>query len=322
MNATLKKLCSTAVLLLFTLAVAAQNLYVGSYNIRYKNSEDAEKGDIWAKRCQVICDQLNFEAPDIFGAQEVLDEQLHDMLKALDGYAYIGVGRDDGKKEGEYAPIFYRTDKLTKLKDGHFWLSQTPETPSLGWDAACVRICTWGLFKDNATAKRFYFFNLHTDHVGAKARREASKLVIRKMKELASSADGIVLTGDFNVDQDDEVYRIFTDSGFLSDAYAIARHRFAENGTFNDFDTNLKTDSRIDHIFVSKDFEVPRYGILTNCYWTEDAPGKARKSGNAPQEVDLKTFTRRSPSDHYPVFARLQGKPGNASARSPLPRRK
>ena len=111
------------------LTASAQQLYVGSYNIRYQNSDDENSGNSWAQRCPVVCDQLNFEHPDIFGAQEVLEPQLRDMLQRLDGYGYIGVGRDDGKKDGEYAPIFYDKERLRLVDDGHFWLSPTPDKP-------------------------------------------------------------------------------------------------------------------------------------------------------------------------------------------------
>ena len=177
-------------LLIFTFAIVVMQLsaqmLVGSYNIRYKNDADSINGNVWAKRCQVICDQVNFMAPDIFGAQEVLKNQLDDMLARLDGYDFIGVGRDDGKAEGEYAAIFYKTDRLRLLECGNFWLSETPDIPGLGWDAACVRICTWGRFaKQTATNdESFYFFNTHMDHVGVTARREASKLIVEKIGDI------------------------------------------------------------------------------------------------------------------------------------------
>ena len=267
--------------LLLAVQVTAQELYVGSYNIRYKNSEDAANGNGWQQRCPVICDQLNFEHPDIFGAQEVLEPQLKDMLARLDGYDYIGVGRDDGKTKGEYAAIFYDKQKLRLLDSGHFWLSETPDKPGLGWDAACIRICTWGLFNvndnlnpnlnvnDNEKGLQFYFFNLHMDHMGVVARRESAKLVVERIKEMAGDTVPVVLTGDFNVDQNDEIYSIFTQSELLRDSYTATRLRFAENGTFNGWHQERKTDSRIDHVFVSKQFIVDRYGVLTNTYWTD-----------------------------------------------------
>ena len=286
--------------------MSAQML-VGSYNIRLKVSSDSVKGNVWQKRCQVICDQVNFMSPDIFGAQEVLHVQLLDMLQGLDGYDYIGVGRDDGKTGGEYAAIFYKPDRLRLLDQGNFWLSETPDRPGLGWDAACVRVCTWGRFAGQTATddEAFYFFNLHMDHVGVVARREGAKLIVRKIREIAQGAP-VIVTGDFNVDQKDEIYSIFTESGLLKDSYLASRLRFAENGTFNSFDTELYTDSRIDHIFVSPDTEVESYGVLTNSYWMPNDDSATKLKGHdAPQQIDFSKYTRRQPSDHYPVFVRL-----------------
>lgn len=298
-------------LLLFVLAslsLSAQ-LLVGSYNIRYKNGGDSVKGNVWEKRCQVICDQVNFMAPDIFGTQEVLHGQLMDMLALLDGYDYIGVGRDDGKTQGEYEAIFYKRDCLRLLDQGHFWLSQTPDQPGLGWDAACVRICTWGKFaRQTATDdEAFYFFNLHMDHVGVVARREAAKLIVARIREIAQGAP-VIVTGDFNVDQTNEIYSIFVDSGLLKDSYQAARLRFAENGTFNSFDGDLYTSSRIDHVFVSPETQVDAYAVMTNGYWTPSLDaGSMIKGHDAPQEIGFSRYTRRLPSDHYPIFVRLKG---------------
>ena len=289
-----------------SLPMSAQML-VGSYNIRLKVSSDSVNGNAWQKRCQVICDQVNFMSPDIFGAQEVLHVQLLDMLQGLDGYDYIGVGRDDGKTGGEYAAIFYKPDRLRLLDQGNFWISETPDRPGLGWDAACVRVCTWGRFAGQTATddEAFYFFNLHMDHVGVVARREGAKLIVRKIREIAQGAH-VIVTGDFNVDQKDEIYSIFTESGLLKDSYLATRLRFAENGTFNSFDTELYTDSRIDHIFVSPDTEVEAYGVLTNSYWVpNDASAAKLKGHDAPQQIDFSKYTRRQPSDHYPVFVRL-----------------
>lgn len=281
----MKRILLVAILMVCAVVVSAQDLYVGTYNIRYKNKDDSIKGNVWTKRCQVMCDQINFESPDVLGMQEVLVGQLHDFQRLLDNYSYIGVGRDDGKEAGEYAAIFYKNDRVKLLDSGNFWLNETPDVPKLGWDAACIRICTWGKFKDLRTKKKFYFFNLHMDHVGAVARREAAKLVVSRIKEMAQDAP-VVLTGDFNVDQTDEIYGIFTHSGILKDSYVNARIRFAENGTFNSFKVETKTDSRIDHVFVSPSFKVEAYGLRTDSYWAKG---------------------RRNLSDHYPVFVKLRG---------------
>ena len=304
----MKRKLSLAFLLVAVAHVLSAQMLVGTYNIRYKNDGDSLKGEVWSKRCQVMCDQLNFMSPDIFGAQEVLHVQLIDLLKGLDGYDYIGVGRDDGGQAGEYAAIFYKKDRLRLLDHGDFWISETPDRPGLGWDAACVRICTWGRFSRQTSTddEAFYFFNLHMDHVGVVARREGARLVIRKIREIAQGAP-VIVTGDFNVDQTDEIYSIFTHSGLLVDSYEAARLRFAENGTFNSFDSSIYTPSRIDHVFVSPGARVDAYGMLTSGYWVpNDASGELKKAANAPQEISFNTCVRRLPSDHYPVFVRLK----------------
>ena len=302
-----KKLLLSLLFAAFAVSQLSAQMLVGSYNIRLKVSSDSVKGNVWGKRCQVMCDQLNFMSPDIFGTQEVLHVQLLDMLDRLDSYDYIGVGRDDGNTGGEYAAIFYKTDRLRLLDYGNFWLNETPDRPGLGWDAACIRICTWGKFAGQTATddEAFYFFNLHMDHVGVVARREAAKLIVSKVREIAQGAP-VIVTGDFNVDQKDEIYSIFTQSGLLKDSYLASRIRFAENGTFNSFDTDLYTDSRIDHIFVSPSISVDAYGILTNSYWTPDKDSAEMMKGHdAPQEIDFSRYVRRQPSDHYPVFVRL-----------------
>lgn len=306
----------------FCLSGFSQEMFVGSYNIRYKNRNDSVQGNSWTKRCQVICDQVNFMSPMVFGAQEVLHQQLQDLLKGLDGYDYIGIGRDDGKQAGEYEPIFYKKDRVRLLDQGHFWLSEIPEKPGLGWDAACIRICTWGKFCMKAPEPEprrrglfgrgpkpketvFYFFNLHMDHVGVVARREAAKLVVSRIREIAQGCP-VILTGDFNVDQNNEIYSIFTQSGLLKDSYDAARVRFAENGSFNSFKTDYFTTSRIDHVFVSPDTQVAAYGLLTSSYWIPDNNVETLKAFDAPQEISFDTYVRRNPSDHYPVFVKLK----------------
>ena len=307
----IKRICFFIVLIAISLTVDAQQMLVGSFNIRYKNSGDSINGEVWSKRCQVMCDQINFLAPEIWGAQEVLHTQLLDLLKGLDGYDYIGVGRDDGKTDGEYAAIFYKKDKLRLLDQGHFWLNETPDKPVKGWDAACVRICTWGKFQAKKQ-KPFYFFNLHMDHVGIIARREAAKLVVAKIKEVIaadkkSKQPLVILTGDFNVDQNNEIYNIFTESGVLKDSYHAARIRFAENGTCHGFKSDNFTTSRIDHVFVSPSADVEAYGVFTDSYWTPDPSSMETKQGkDMPKEVSFKRYIRRQASDHYPVLVKIK----------------
>lgn len=274
-------------------------LTVGSFNIRYANAGDSLKGNAWSQRLPVICDLIRFHDFEVFGAQEVLHRQLRDLLAGLPGYDYVGVGRDDGKTKGEYAPIFYQKDKFKVLRSGHFWLSEITDRPNKGWDAALPRICTWATLQDKRTGFEFYVFNLHMDHIGVEARKNSAKLVLKKIREMCKDK-AFVLTGDFNVDQSSEDYKVLTKSGELRDSYEVAAVRYATNGTFNDFKPDAKTESRIDHVFVSAHFDVERYGVLTDSYRVANE-GKPETSGNFPSEVSLTKYAARVPSDHFPV---------------------
>lgn len=291
------------ILCAMSLMAHAQSLSVGQYNIRFDKAKDKENGNGWDTRSAGIYRLINYEAWDIFGAQEVLHNQLEDMLDNITGYDYIGVGRDDGAAKGEYAPIFYKKNRISCVKSGHFWLSETPDkVGSVGWDAALCRLCTWGYFEDKNTKWRFWAFNLHMDHVGEVARRESAKLVLSKIKEMCGS-EPYILTGDFNVDQNDTVYTVLTASGALNDAYSIAAHRMCETGSMNYFNPDYNTDSRIDHIFLSSHFKVRSFGLLTYNYWApvEVTPEKVKAMSEGVEGVAL--HKSRMLSDHYPVEA-------------------
>lgn len=282
----------------------AEKLVVATYNVRNHNSSDSINGNGWVQRCPIICTQVKFYDFEVFGAQEVLHDQLLDMKEQLPEYDYVGVGRDDGDTKGEYAPIFYKKQLFQLLDSGHFWMSEVTDRPNKGWDAALPRICTWAKLKNVESGFEFYFFNLHMDHIGVEARKNSAKLVLKKITEMCDDKP-VILTGDFNVDQHSPNYEILECSELLKDTYQEAAIRYALNGTFNDFKSDMKTESRIDHIFVSAGFKVERYGILTDTYRTESQNMKSVSSSNFPKEVSMKKYVARTPSDHFPVMVIL-----------------
>jgi len=263
-------------------SVQSQHMNIATYNIRYENRGDSLQGNAWSKRCPVICELVRFHDFDLWGAQEVLNSQLNDLQKYLNEYSHVGVGREDGKTQGEYCSIFYKTNRFTCLQSGHFWLSPVTDKPNKAWDAALARICTWVRLKDTGSNRIFWFFNIHFDHVGVTARKESAKLVLSKINEMCGN-EPVILVGDFNVDQRNESYTLIQNSGRLTDSYEVAKIRYAQTGTFNGFNPNQYSDSRIDHIFVSSGFDVVRYGILTDSY--------------------RDSISLRLPSDHFPVKA-------------------
>lgn len=253
-------------------------LNIASYNIRYDNPNDAP--DTWDKRHPVIINMIKFHEMDIIGIQEGLAHQVYALSEGLSNYGYVGVGRDDGKEKGEFSAIFYNKDKVKVLESNTFWLSEDTSQPNRGWDAQLPRICTWAKFESLEAGKQFFVFNTHFDHVGVKARSESATLIMNKAKEIAGNST-VILTGDFNIDQRNEAYKRLSGSEMFNDSYEVAYMVYANNGTSNGFDNTKSSDRRIDHIFVTNDVKVGKYGILTD------------------------TYHNRFPSDHFPVLVRV-----------------
>lgn len=282
-------------LLLPALGLRAQTFTLATYNIRVDNKGDDKAGDGWKQRNPYVAKLIRFHGFDIFGTEEGLYHQLQDLKAQLPGYQYIGVGRDDGKQGGEHSAIFYNTDKFDLIESGNFWLSPTPDRPGKGWDAACVRICTWGVFRLKHTKFKFVYYNLHMDHVGVTARAESAKMIMERIRADKHHLPA-VLSGDFNIDQDNDGFKLIDQSGLLSDAWRIAKFRYINMGTFNGFHPEgLSQGERIDHIFLTKEFTVEKYGELTDVYRSESigADGKVKA-------------VARTPSDHFPVMVVLK----------------
>lgn len=276
-----------------------------TYNIRLYHSGDSLRGNSWQRRGPMVGKLAYFHDFDIFGTQEGYKRQLDDMLAELPGYAYIGVGRDDGKEGGEHSAIFYNTDLFEVLDHGDFWLSEDTTKPNLGWDAACVRICTWGKFRHKPSGREFLYFNLHMDHIGKVARIESAKLIKRKMDEFGYELPAI-LTGDFNVDQNSDAYASIIADGKLKDSYTAAEYVYAPVGTFNNWHPDAFSKQRIDHIFVTPQIRVLKYGILTDTYRSADGTSEAITAVDAPEVVKIDKVEARTPSDHFPVRATIE----------------
>ncbi len=278
---------------------------VATYNLRLSNLGDSLQGDGWGQRAPYVAKLIQYHEFDIFGTQEGKHHQLEDLKAMMPEYEYIGVGRDDGAQGGEYAAIFYKPERFELLDSGNFWLSEDTTQPNKGWDAECIRVCTWGKFLDKLSGNTFVHFNLHMDHIGVVARAESAKLILEKIKALPEKLP-VMLSGDFNVDQLNESYLLLQNSGILSDAYTTADMVYANNGTFNAFQPDAMTEERIDHIFLSPEFKVKKYGILTDTYRSPADETDTVDTSNFPKEVGLMKYTARTPSDHFPVAIRVE----------------
>ena len=278
---------------------------VATYNLRLSNLGDSLQGDGWGQRAPYVAKLIQYHEFDIFGTQEGKHHQLEDLKAMMPEYEYIGVGRDDGAQGGEYAAIFYKPERFELLDSGNFWLSEDTTQPNKGWDAECIRVCTWGKFLDKLSGNTFVHFNLHMDHIGVVARAESAKLILEKIKAFPEKLP-VMLSGDFNVDQLNESYLLLQNSGILSDAYTTADMVYANNGTFNAFQPDAMTEERIDHIFLSPEFKVKKYGILTDTYRSPADETDTVDTSNFPKELGLMKYTARTPSDHFPVAIRVE----------------
>ena len=267
-------------LLLSTIStVLSQTAILITYNIRYNNENDGINA--WPNRKYQVTDLLRFHEADIIGLQEVLYDQITDVSLQLPGFDQVGVGRDDGNAAGEYSPIFYNSRKYQLKEHGWFWLSETPDFPSLGWDAACKRICTYVLLEDYDKRKSVWVFNTHFDHLGNEARINSAQLIMRKIDTLNTRNFPVVLMGDFNLTPEskpiERIETVFYDSKKVSQQVP-----YGPEGTFNDFDFNSELKNRIDYIFVKGKIDIIKYGVLTD------------------------SNEQHYPSDHLPVLVEIE----------------
>lgn len=235
--------------------LTAQEFKVMTYNIKYDKVNDTVNN--WNDRKQALVESIKHYEASFIGTQEVLHRQLTYIDSSLANFSYIGVGRDDGKEKGEYSPIFYDTTRYKVLNQQTFWLSETPDKISVGWDASMERICTYGLFEEKNTEKKIYVFNTHFDHRGKRAREKSAELIFRKIEEVNQEKLPIVLMGDLNLTPDTIPIQFLQSK--LSDGQSISRKPFyGPTGTFNGFDPQMKLNRRIDYIFV-QGFRVKSY---------------------------------------------------------------
>lgn len=263
------------------------HIRVMTFNIRYDEPRDG--ANTWANRKELVASMIRFHNADLIGVQEALKRQIDDLDKLLPEYAWVGVGRGDGKAAGEYAAIFYRKERFKVLESSTFWLSQTPQVPSSGWDASYPRIVTWAKLQDNTNRKIFFLFNTHFDHRGEVARTESARLLLNRVSEIARDIP-VVVTGDFNFVESSAGYQILTgkssgesvaSKSVLRDARYISQHgHHGPTSTYNEFKA-LVPGSKIDYVFVKGNIRVVQHGVLSD------------------------TWDGRFPSDHLPVLAEI-----------------
>ena len=258
---------------------------VMTFNIRLGTAKDGLNA--WPLRKELLFRTVETFDPDLFGTQEVLPGQGEELkARFARTHDFVGVPRNDGKTTGEMAAVLFRRDRFEKVREGTFWLSETPEKiGSRGWDAALPRVATWVELRDKRNdGRKLLFLNTHFDHVGKKARVESAKLLRRRLVELAGADAAVIVTGDFNSPQDSPAYKeiLGAPGGPLrlvetfKEAHPSPTTR---DFTFHGFTGENKSASRIDWILRSDRFETIR------------------------ADIDRTSENGRYPSDHFPVEA-------------------
>lgn len=278
-------LTALAIALVTPPSQAGEPMRVATFNVRLNVASDGPNA--WPHRRDWVLAMARHHDWDIIGTQEALPDQVADMER-LDGFTRVGVGRDDGAARGEHTAIFVRTARFEVLRSGTFWLSETPERPSKGWDGRCChRIATWVELRDRPAGDRFFVFNTHFDHEGVVARRESARLLLARWKALAGDLPTLVL-GDFNSGPGSEPVRLLTAE--LQDARSTSRTPpYGPAGTFQGFriDAPLTEQDRIDHIFHTAGIEVLSWAALT------DSMHGRFPSDHLPVEVQVRLPARR-----------------------------
>lgn len=256
---------------------AGAPLTVMTFNVRYGTAEDGENH--WRHRREQLFALLREQRADAVGLQEALRFQLDEIVASVPGYAFVGVGRADGRQDGEYAAILYRTDRLTPRRTDTFWFSDTPGVVrSVSWGNRIERICTWAYFEDRE-GPPFYLYNLHLDHQSQPSRERSVELLLKVVGARDPRAPAVV-TGDFNAGEDNAATAAMRAS--FRDSFRVLHAEAAEVGTFSGFAPGRTGGDKIDFVFVEPGTEVLEAAIV-----------RSSRAG-------------RYPSDHFPVTARIR----------------
>ena len=278
----MKKIFLTLLTVILTVPVFAKKadgpatITVVSYNIRHGKAKDGTNS--WEFRAPTSPMMIEDQKPDVLGFQEALDNQIKFITEFTKGYDYIGVGRDDGKQKGEQMGILFNKKAVKLLKWGTYWLSETPDEPSFGWDAKCRRTATWALFKDKRSGKKFFYVNTHLDHVGVEARSKGLKLVQDKIAAMNPKGWPLTLTGDFNIEPDNPA--IIELDKTMKSARDVAA-RTDRHGSFNGWG-KANPEPIIDYVYFSGFKRCDSFETITKEYGG-----------------------RKFISDHYPIKAVL-----------------
>lgn len=233
-----------------------------SYNIRQSGMPEKDGPHAWPHRKEATLNMIQQEAPSVIGFQELLPAQQDYVRAAFPQYGFVGVGRDNGEKEGECMGVMYLSDVYELLDSKTFWLSETPEEVSMGWDAACHRTVTCVNLQEKSSGKDFWYFNTHLDHIGMVAREESVKLLVNLVETLVPEGKPVIVGGDLNSGIESSIFKPF-EQALLLPARNISP-KTSYDGTFNAFGT-APSGIVLDHFFA-RDVTPIEFETLTKDY--------------------------------------------------------
>ncbi len=250
----------------------ATDLRIMSFNIRCLGVGT----DTWQDRIGIVSQTMLMSEADSFGIQEGTPEWMATLKDTVgEKYAFVGQGRD-GLDKGEYSAIFYLKDKYTVVDSGTFWLSETPDEMSKGWDASMNRICTWAILKNKSTGEQYVHMNAHFDHIGSIAQSNSAKLIVEKAKAYGDLP--VVFTADMNVREGSGAYNTMVESNFFKDSKYEAADTM-DYLTYHDTKPKNNEGHILDYVMGNSKLTATQYRVVT-----EGVDG-------------------RYVSDHFPIYA-------------------
>ena len=210
-----------------------------TYNIRLNTETDSINK--WDNRKEGIVKLIKEENVDILGIQEALPDQIEYLSNQLKDYDYVGEGRDGGNS-GEYSAIYYKRERMNLIETETFWLSETPEIPSMGWDAVINRIVTLGVFKIKNLGKELIIYNTHFDHIGEVAREKSAIIILNHISKNNYQDKPTVVMGDLNANPDESPIKLLSEQ--LEDSFKKLPIK-DPIGTFSGFDLRSKLSNRM-----------------------------------------------------------------------------
>ena len=260
-----------------TPSAAAGEVKLVSSNVRCWSPFDIGKKS-WFYRANLLMRNLEaIQNADVIGFQEVTKLHYKYLCDCLPDYDSVITYRDDSLL-AEGCPVFYNTLKFDLIDKGSFWLSETPDVMSRGWDAAFNRVCSYVILREKATEKEIVVFNVHLDHKGAVARAESIRLILDKIGAFGGMP--AVIMGDLNCSETSDTYQTATE--LFDDAKYLAPVT-CTGATYHNWGQAL------DHVNLDY-FLISKTGITPLEYRIENA---SIGSGEYP-------------SDHFPVSLKIK----------------